>query len=269
MEFTKEELANEEWRDVVGYEGLYQVSSLGRVFSLKRQKMMKFYNHHGYNRLKIEKGGVVKDMAVHLLVANAFIINEGNLPFINHKDENKNNNRVDNLEWCTAQYNTDYSVSKPIAQYTKQGDLVAVYISLKEASRTSEIDEATIWSVATRKKGKSAGGFLWRYIGKGEYVDVNNRIFFTGLPYKKLFKDGRRPVRQYTKDGIFVREYSSAKEAGLNTPNTSQGSISSVCNKCYNTAGGFRWCYSHDTQRIAEIENLRKKSENSAELFAN
>ena len=259
MEFTVEELANEEWRDVVGYEGLYQVSNLGRIFSFNKQSIMKFYDHHGYKRLKLRSLGKNKDFAVHRIVAMAFLPNPFNLPFINHKDENKENNRLDNLEWCTAKYNADYSISKPVAQYTKQGELVAIYISAREASMWTGINDATIGCVVCHLKTKSAGGFLWKFAEKDGRITPNQRVFFTGLPYRRLFKDCCRPVRQYTKEGVFIREYPSTKEAGLNTPNTSQGSIASVCNKSYNTAGGYRWCYAHDTQRIAEIENLNKE----------
>lgn len=258
MDFTKEELATEEWRDVAGYEGLYRVSNLGRIYSVRRNKFMSFYDHHGYKRLKIDKQGKEKDFALHRLVAFAFLPNPDNLPFINHKDENKENNRVSNLEWCTAKYNSNYSISKPIAQYTKKGELVAVYLSAREASRWTGIDDSSIGCVVCGLRTKSAGGFLWKFIDKGQYVDVNNMAYFTGLPYKRLFKDCRRPVRQYTKEGLFIREYRSAVDAAKANPNTSQGSISSVCNKAYKTAGGYVWCYSHDTERIKEIENLQK-----------
>lgn len=258
MVFTKEELDKEEWKDVNGYEGLYRVSNLGRLYSVRRNKFMSFYDQHGYKRLKIEKNGKEQDFAIHRLVAFAFLPNPDNLPFINHKDEDKENNRVSNLEWCTAKYNSNYSLSKPVAQYTKKGELVAVYLSAKEASKWTGIDDATIGCVVCGLRAKSAGGFLWRFIEKGQYVDVNNMAYFTGLPFKRIFKDCRRPVRQYTKEGIFVREYQSASDAGKANPNTSQGSISSVCNKAYKTAGGYIWCHSHDVERIKEIESLRK-----------
>ena len=112
------------WKDIEGYEGLYQVSNKGRVKSLKR-KICSNSNNHKYNTLsekllKLSGGGkyiqviLCKDgktsaKLVHRLVAQAFIPNPNNLPCVNHKDENKKNNDVRNLEWCTYKYNNEYN----------------------------------------------------------------------------------------------------------------------------------------------------------------
>ena len=105
----------EEWRDIKGYEGKYQVSNLGRVKSLKdshgnyREKILSNTpTKDGYLTVGLYKKGKSKPYKVHRLVAEAFIENTNNHPIINHKDENKQNNRVDNLEWCTYQYNNTY-----------------------------------------------------------------------------------------------------------------------------------------------------------------
>ena len=108
----------EEWRDVVGYEGLYMVSNCGRVKSLKfsngkREKIMKLSDRgNGYLRVSLSKDGESKHYNVHRLVAIAFIPNPDNLPYVNHKDECKTNNNVDNLEWCTVEYNNTYGTAK-------------------------------------------------------------------------------------------------------------------------------------------------------------
>ena len=116
----------EEWRPVVGYEGLYEVSNTGRVRSVDR------YIKNGHSSYRLHKGKVISLLKgeygyiqvnlyyngknykkyVHRLVAQAFIPNPDNLPQINHKDEDKTNNRVDNLEWCTAKYNINYGTRK-------------------------------------------------------------------------------------------------------------------------------------------------------------
>lgn len=112
----------EEWREIEGYEGLYQVSNLGRVKSLARvvmringvllsvkERILKFrLDNGGYVRVCLSKDGVEIGYSVHRLVAMAFIDNPLNLPEVNHKDENKKNNSVDNLEWCTSLYNNNY-----------------------------------------------------------------------------------------------------------------------------------------------------------------
>lgn len=108
----------EEWRAVVGYEGLYQVSNLGRVMSLERyDRAKKFWprrirvlshDSDGYLVVCLYKDGAKKTCKVHRLVAQAFIDNPNNYPEVNHIDENKENNCIDNLEWCTTKYNLTY-----------------------------------------------------------------------------------------------------------------------------------------------------------------
>ena len=101
---TEEEL----WKDVVGYEGLYEVSNLGRVKSLRRNIIMKQKKVKGYNMLTLTKVGKRKGETVSRLVGHAFIPNPENKPQINHIDENKQNNHVDNLEWVTAKENANH-----------------------------------------------------------------------------------------------------------------------------------------------------------------
>lgn len=98
------------WKDVVGYEGLYQVSNLGRVKSLFRYKkiLKQFEDNKGYLRVTLYKNNKSKSIKVHKLVAEAFIPNPNNYDCINHKDENKTNNRVENLEFCSFYYNLMY-----------------------------------------------------------------------------------------------------------------------------------------------------------------
>lgn len=114
---TNEPVA-EEFRPVVGYEGIYEVSNIGTVKSVERVNsvgkhvsavlLKQSLTKDGYLRVQLSKGGVRKSFRVHRLVAQAFIPNPDNLPQVNHKDENKLKNEAINLEWCTAEYNTNY-----------------------------------------------------------------------------------------------------------------------------------------------------------------
>lgn len=109
----------EEWRDIDGFEGLYQVSNLGEVKSLqfwcgdhyvRREKVLKkSLNRTGYYSVSLSRHGVIKRALVHRLVGMAFIENPNNLPYINHKDHCRTNNHISNLEWCTPQYNQAYA----------------------------------------------------------------------------------------------------------------------------------------------------------------
>ena len=108
----------EEWRPVVGYEGLYEVSSYGRVKSLDKYDSMNrflrgrilrlFTDGLGYLRAQLYSNSKRKSFLVHRLVAQAFIPNPDNLPQVNHRDENPSNDNVDNLEWCDGKYNVNY-----------------------------------------------------------------------------------------------------------------------------------------------------------------
>lgn len=105
----------EEWKDIEGYEGLYMISNLGRVKSLRHGKWIERrsnVNRQGYYALTLHKDGGNKTCTIHRLVAKAFIPNPLGFPCVNHKDENKENNRVDNLEWCTYVYNNNYGTAK-------------------------------------------------------------------------------------------------------------------------------------------------------------
>ena len=114
---------------VYNYEGLYEVSSMGRVRSLDRLdarghkvkgNVMKLKLHKsGYMKVELCKNGEAQQFLIHRLVAIAFIPNPNNLPVVNHRDECKTNNCIENLEWCTVKYNSQYS-AKPHSEETKQ-----------------------------------------------------------------------------------------------------------------------------------------------------
>jgi hypothetical protein len=176
-----------EWRNIKGFEG-YQVSDEGMVRNIKKEipRMIKPWdNGNGYKRVSFRNtdGEKVK-LYVHRLVASAFIPNPDNLPLVNHKDENPSNNNVTNLEWCTKRYNITYGTAmkrrslhmdfkaiakkmeKPIQQI-KDGVVVAVFSSLKEAAKKTNINFKCI-SAAARGVCKHSGGFEWKYIKKEE-----------------------------------------------------------------------------------------------------
>jgi hypothetical protein len=110
------------WKDIPGYEGSYQVSNYGRVkrlehiapnnIRLSEKISTQFKNQNGYMIVILSKNGEGKKFQVHRLVAQAFLPNPNNLPFVNHKDESRIHNNVENLEWCTAKYNSNYGTIK-------------------------------------------------------------------------------------------------------------------------------------------------------------
>ena len=167
----------EEWRQIRGFPN-YLISNYGRVKSLERD--YKYGSHkdiilkpgyrRGYEKVTLFLNGKRYVKATHRLVAEAFISNPNNLPVINHKDENKLNNRVDNLEWCTPKYNSHYgncrqkiskNVSRKVEQLTKNGELIKVWDSMTKASESLNINISQI-SYCCKNTRFSAGGYKWR-----------------------------------------------------------------------------------------------------------
>ena len=156
-------------KDVVGYEGLYAVTSCGKVWSYKRKKFLEPKdNGKGYLYVTLCKDGQKKMYRVHRLVAEAYIPNPENLPQINHKDENKTNNCLQNLEWCDSKYNNNYGTRNekvsnshkiPIIQYSLDGEFIREWQSATDVG--IEV-QSHICDCAKGRK-KSAYGYLWKY----------------------------------------------------------------------------------------------------------
>ena len=167
----------EEWRDIKGYEGKYQVSSHGRVKSLNyhregKEKILKpEVLKKGYLRVDLHNGAKRNKIQVHRLVAEAFIDNPNNYPQVNHKDENKQNNHVENLEWCTNKYNANYGtklekISKGKNWRASKVECIEtgeIFDSLIEAEEKYNIKYQSI-SACCRGITYTAGGYTWKYI---------------------------------------------------------------------------------------------------------
>ena len=185
-------MENEVWKDIVGYEGLYQVSNLGRVKSLKRKvyagrnRMRWQYerilsnnktNGNGYIVVSLNKESKSKNKYVHRLVAEAFLENPNNYKYINHKDQNTFNNNVNNLEFCTAQYNSTYRDahikrglkhrnnlvnSKKVYQLDENENIIKEFPSMAEANRQLGTNHTSIYACINGKQ-KHAFGYKWKY----------------------------------------------------------------------------------------------------------
>lgn len=103
------------WKDIKGYEGLYKISNLGNVINVKTNNFKKAsIDTYGYYDIVLNKNGKHKHYRLHRLLASHFIANPNNLPCVNHINEIKSDNRLENLEWCTGAYNTQYSCNKAV-----------------------------------------------------------------------------------------------------------------------------------------------------------
>lgn len=165
------------WKPIKGFEGEYEISNFGRVKSLKSNIIMRQYEYRGgYLEVHLRQHSKKYHKKIHRLVSEAFLPNPNNYPEVNHKDENKKNNRFDNLEWCTHQYNNTYNgkhikhgekVRKPVIQYDLEGNFIKEFISQTEASKQTGIIQGAISNCANGYQ-KQAGGFIWLFANKGE-----------------------------------------------------------------------------------------------------
>ena len=160
----------EYWKNIKGYEGLYQVSDCGRVKSLISNKILKqvVNKSTGYSQITLHKNGEVKTFSVHRLVALAFIPNPDNLPQINHKNEIKTDNVVENLEFCDATYNCNYgtkndNIRKKTKQYTLDGKCVRSWKSLTEIQQTLGFKKSNL-SNCCNGVIPHAYGYVWKYV---------------------------------------------------------------------------------------------------------
>lgn len=181
---TEEDLANEVWKPIFGYEEYYEVSNLGRVKSLPRNGTVKHYRilkpseNGGYLAVRLQRNGETKFHLIHRLVGIVFL-QRTNLfdTIINHKNENKWDNRVSNLEWCDYIYNNNYGNrgklvgekltnfkewSKEILQYSLDGQFVQKYPSLHQMERETKFKRQGVHNCLIGKY-KQAYNYLWRY----------------------------------------------------------------------------------------------------------
>ena len=151
----------------------YYIDEYGNVYSLKsRRYINQQKGKDGYYYVNLCKNGERKRIAVHRLVATHFVENPLELPMVNHKDENRENNEFNNLEWCTAKYNTNYGNAR-IKQASKIKKAVVcvetgeIFLSQKEAGKKKDIHSQHICDCCKGKK-QTCGGYHWRYASKEE-----------------------------------------------------------------------------------------------------
>lgn len=219
---------SEEWKPIKGYEDRYAVSSKGKVMNLETGKVLKnMIDTHGYPFVALYNGdGKPKQIRIHRLIAEAFIPNTLNLPQINHIDEDKRNNNVENLEWCTVSQNNKHSAyqhSCKINQYTLDGEFIKQWGSSHEINRELGYSNGHIIDCCKCKR-KQAYGFRWEYVDPSQQRKIN------------------RPVAALTKDGDLICEYKNAAEAAMSLK-IRVNSIRLCLNGIYKSTHGLRFIY--------------------------
>ena len=181
----------EVWKDIKGFENIFQISNYGRLkslsrlvkikggkYRLKKEKIIKpSIGTCGYYQYPLRYNNVSKTILIHIEVAKAFVPNDNKLSEVNHKDENKLNNFFENLEWCTRSYNNNYKnrkkreietqinthpSRKEVQQIDKEGNVIATFQSERDAERVTGICHNNICDCLKGRR-KSAGGYFWKY----------------------------------------------------------------------------------------------------------
>lgn len=186
-EYCNFKVDKKHWKYEASNTGLIKMNTyINKGGRTEHEKTLKpFRTTRGYLKVKlIDQNGNRFNCCIHRLVATVFIPNPENLPQINHKDGNKENNHVKNLEWCTGIYNQWHKYAFGLAnncgevleirQYSKDGNIILDYQSAKEAFRQTQINDSQILDCCKRKYGaKTAGGYLWRYCCDDELKDLS------------------------------------------------------------------------------------------------
>lgn len=208
------------WKDIPGYQALYQVSNTGRVRSLNYNRTGKIKilkqrkDKLGYRSVFLCKDGKLKKYSVHRLVALAFIPNPNNYPIINHKDENKINNTVWNLEWCTQEYNNNYGNRNK---------------KISKAHKGKQFTEEHRKKISEAKKGK-------------HHTEEAKRK----MSEAKKGKNGK-PVLMFTLDGELIKRFNCTTEANEYLGKDKYNKNINMCLRGKNkTAWGYKWKYEED-----------------------
>ena len=261
-----EDLEGEVWKIIPRLNSNYAVSNYGRVKSLSRSKHQEYRNRttttktrilmlaktrYGYLSCRPMVDGKLGNELVHRLVAEAFIPNPGNFPIINHKDEDKMNNVVSNLEWCTAKYNSNYGTCQKrrsttlrknirnklpiIKQYDLNGNLVGTFVGRKEIVDAG-FDYRAVRNCCCHHY-YSACGYVWR----------ENDDAFTA-PHHRDNTGVSRRVNCYDLNMNFIKSYDSMSEAGRDVSGKTTGvnSILACCVASYKSAYGYKWRYANE-----------------------
>lgn len=163
---------NEIWKDIKGYEGLYRISNTGKVYSVRNNKLFVSCTcGAGYQKVVLSDNGVYKNHLIHRLVATHFLENPQNLPMVNHIDENKKNNHVNNLEWCSHKYNMNHGTRTERAAKKLRKKIRGTSIDEQEVIELDSITDgekngfSRLGITACLKgRNKTHKGYTWEYV---------------------------------------------------------------------------------------------------------
>lgn len=254
-----------EWKDVVGYEGIYKVSSNGEIFSVISGKNLRpVKSSTGYLHVQLYLNHKPKTINVHKIVADAFLPPKDGCPEINHKDGNKANNDLTNLERVSKKENARHAIntglrksspmagrtgasnprSKEILQYSLSGEYLRSFYGISEASRIIGCHSSAITACLTGRK-KSGANYIWKYKTSSDFplvIDVPARVYPKGRTWKQKKKRDMHKIQQFTKNGELVNTWENYIEL-IKKTGFDNGNIYKCINGKIKTAYGYIWRY--------------------------
>lgn len=230
-------MEKEVWKDIEGYDSMYRISNLGNVYSKHINRNLKpGKTQDGYLYVMLQYNGKQKINLIHRLIATYFIPNPNNLPLINHKDEDKTNNSIDNLEWCTYAYNSTYNnvhikraleLGQRVLAYNKDGEVMYDYCSAREAARQLGYQHTNI-SACCNGNIITYKNLVWSHteLTKEEIIQRFDR----SITSRKNKKNNSlsKPVNMFDINHNFIRQYPSTQEGGRDL-HISASLIGGVC----------------------------------------
>lgn len=255
----------EEWKTISGYDSDYEVSNIGNV-RYDKKYILPTHTDGRYLTVNIRKNGKRISAFVHRLVAIAFIPNKHFLPEVNHKNEIKTDNRVENLEWCTHKYNCNYGTRMQrikekqniaVLQYTLSGKFIREYASMHIAADAIDADAGHICDCCSGNRSR-AYGYFWRYKDNSLYVSAKEKLRRKKILSKKSrsekFTNNALNVVQLKLDGTYIRTFRSSRLAAESV-NSHRPMIINCCNGKRKDVKGYKWMYEKDYKKLIASAN--------------
>lgn len=254
------------WKDIKGYEGLYQISNFGRIKKVPTNKILSIWiNDKGYKSISLWKNKKHNSFQIHRLLALHFIPIPDQLKnidlhklSINHKDENKLNNDLDNLEWCTQEYNLSYGTARQrminnrsikISQFDLDGNFIKVWNNLTQLKRELNYNPGGIIGCCTGRNNRTAYGYIWRYWSNEHKIGY--KLDFS----KEMLSKKHVKIARCDKDTLQILEtFNMAAEAAYKY-NIKRTTLCEACNH-NRVVAGYRW---KRIKKEKEVFELNKK----------